>query len=413
MIIDLSSATFTEHGQVVDVAIQTPIVAGEAVELAKASRIFRKQVLKAGSINYKGQKLDFTPEYLDGLALAYREGAFDSVPLVFAPEDNKHTQDVERIRGEVIGFERDGDHLDALVRASNDRAAQLLRENPNIGVSVRIEQPIQRADGKAWPAAVQHVLATANPRVNGLGPWEPVDLAADDDRTVIDLSTLDFAEGEEPNESASEATEENKEASMADQDAPDLSGLTAEEIEQIKSLLSAINAEPEPEGETPDDAAMAQLFEDEAEAETEEEIEDVEAEKILAEAALSHDDGQSVELASQVEAQAIELAQLRTERDQANYERLRDRLTADLGIPPAITDLAKPLLTGTQTVELSNGESVDAREIVTTVMTELAKARLVDLSSETVFETSADARTKAEDQVRAQEMAAYAEQFGL
>jgi hypothetical protein len=397
---DLADVSGPRH-----LAWQTPLLASEAVELAKASRIFRKQVLRIGSIMYKGERLDFTAAYLDGLALAHRDQVFPIVPLVFAPGDNSHTQDVERIRGEILGFERDGDHLDAIVRASNEKAAQLLRENPNVGVSVRIEQPINRADGKSWPAAIQHVLVTANPVVPGLSPWQPVDLA-NDDLPVIDLSTYDFAEGD----LGEDPTPEQKEIEMAD--AP---SFTPEEIAKVRALLTVME-KGEPDGE-PDDsefempsdeelaAIAAGLFADDAPEEPEKQQ--------PAEVAASSDNG-AVELAAQLDAQRIELAQLRAERDAERYEKLRDSLARDHGIPPRVTELAKPLLMGKRTIELSNGSSVDAGDVMRKVLTALGEhIKLIDLSSDTVYDGDEVAAAEAEAKRRADDAAAYRSSFGL
>ena len=383
------------------VAIQAPVFDTETVELAKSTRIFRKEVLRVGSINYKGQKLDFTPEYLDGLAAAHREQVFPLVPLVFAPGDNSHTQDVERIRGEVLGFERRGDRLDAIVRASNDRAAQLLRENPNIGVSVRIEQPIERADGKTWPAAVQHVLATANPVVPGMAPWEPVDLAVGD-VPVIDLSTLTLAElGED-------TATDTEETPVADKPTP----LTDEETARLRAFLEQLDAL---EAEGADDADVDDEPTDEELAQIAAGIFDDEDEDDAAPAEIAaSSDSHALELAAQLDAQAIELAQIRAERDAERFERLKGDLADDFGIPPHVTDLAKPLLVGRSVVELSNGETVDAGGVMHQVLTALGQhVKLLDLSSPTVFEASRGQADQDEERKRETEMAAYRLQYGL
>lgn len=380
------------------VAIQAPIVESESVELAKNSRIFRKEVLKVGKINYKGDVLDFTESYLDGLVLAHQDGVFPVVPLVFAPDDNRHTQDVERIRGEILGFERNAaGGLDAIVQASNDKAAQLLRENPKIGCSVRIEQPINRADGKSWPAAVQHVLATANPVFPGLTPWQPVDLAVDD-LPVIDLSIYDFADGED---------EEN---TMADKPVP----LSDEETARLRQLLSQLEGtevadETEDDGYVlPSDDEMAQIAASLLADDDETEDEVVQDE--LVEIAASND-SHAIELANRVDAQAIELATLRAERDAERYARLRDQLAHTDGIPPHITELAKPLLLGRNVVELSSGASVDAGETILKVMKALAASKLVDLSNGVVYDTPKSA--EEDSAVRESEAADYLKTFGL
>jgi hypothetical protein len=383
------------------VAIQAPVSAGQAVELARQSRLFRKQVLRTGRINYRGRQLVFDDAYLDGLVKAYQERAFDSVPLVFAPADNSHTQDITRIRGEVIGLERTPEGLDAIVRASNDEAATLLRENPNIGVSVRIEQPIERADGRTWDAAVQHVLATANPRLTGMSPWQPVDLAADG-VPVIDLTSYDFADG---GETADDSNTE--ETTMADSPA---SPFTAEQEAALKAMLADIikpTEAPAPaEGEyvAPSDEELeriaAELLEDAEEPEP-------------AGAALSVDDGEAVELAARLDAQAIELAQMRAERDAERYARLADSLTKDHGIPPEIIAMAKPVLHGSHPVELSNGSTVDAADVLRKVMVALSDhTRLVDLSRSTAYDKGAD--EAAQDMTKARQDAdSYAREFGL
>lgn len=386
------------------VAIQAPIDRSDVVELAApGSRVFRKQVLKVGTINYKGRRLDFTPDYLDGLVTAFQDKAFDSVPLVFTDERNSHTQDVERIRGEIIGFERRGDRLDALVRASNDKAATLLRENPNIGVSVRIEQPLERADGKRYPAAIQHVLATANPRLTGMAPWEPVDLAADG-VPVIDLSTYDFADG---GETADDSNTE--ETTMADSPA---SPFTAEQEAALKAMLADIIKPTEQEAPKPAEGEYVEPSDEELERIASALLEDAE-EPEPAGAALSVDDGEAVELAARLDAQAIELAQMRAERDQERYARLADSLTKDHGIPPEIIAMAKPVLHGSHPVELSNGSTVDAADVLRKVMVALSDhTRLVDLSRSTAYDKGADEAVQDMTKAR-QDADSYAREFGL
>lgn len=44
-----------------------------------------------------------------------------------------------------------------------ERGEAVLRDNPYLGVSARIVEQYRRADGKFYPAAMQHVLATLDP----------------------------------------------------------------------------------------------------------------------------------------------------------------------------------------------------------------------------------------------------------
>ena len=54
----------------------------------------------------------------------------------------------------------------------------MLRENPFLGVSARIVEQYSRADGKFFPAAIQHCLGTLDPRIPGLGAWTPIDMSS-------------------------------------------------------------------------------------------------------------------------------------------------------------------------------------------------------------------------------------------
>ena len=70
----------------------------------------------------------------------------------------------------------------------------MLAENPYLGVSARIVEQYSRADGAFFPAAVQHVLGTLDPRIPGLGAWQPVEMSnGGDSAVVIDLSNYAFA----------------------------------------------------------------------------------------------------------------------------------------------------------------------------------------------------------------------------
>jgi hypothetical protein len=83
------------------------------------------------------------------------------------------------------------------------------------------------------------------------------------------------------------------------------------------------------------------------------------------------------------EETARELAVVTARLQEEDYQAEKRRL-ADLGVPPYITELARPLLEGAgRAVELANGKTVDAGAITRKVLTEYARqARLLDLSEE-------------------------------
>lgn len=170
----------------------TPIDRTPAIELGNT---WRKRILPIGSISYQGRDLHFTRNYLQGLVAAWQQRAYDQVPLQFADAANTHTNDPERTRGWITDMELGPDGLYVTAELT-PRGQATLAENPYLGVSARIVEQYQRADGTFFPAAIQHVLGTLDPRIPGLGAWQQTDLA-NESAVVIDLSNLSFA-GEAP-----------------------------------------------------------------------------------------------------------------------------------------------------------------------------------------------------------------------
>src|SRR5216683_2947081 len=90
--------------------VLTPLVRGRAIELG-GGRLWRKRLLPAGDVEYKGRMLHFTRNYLAGLADAFRQRAYDQVPFQLADSANSHTNDPERFRGQVVDADLADDGL--------------------------------------------------------------------------------------------------------------------------------------------------------------------------------------------------------------------------------------------------------------------------------------------------------------
>lgn len=163
--------------------------ASQAIELG--NRQWRKKILPIGEVEYQGRMLHFTRDYLGKLADAFRSRAYDQVPFQLADAKNTHTNDPERTRGQILDLELEPDGLYALAEVT-ERGEQVLRDNPYLGVSARIVENYARSDGKFYPAAIQHVLGTLDPRIPALGAWAPVDMA-NGGGLVIDLSHSSWA----------------------------------------------------------------------------------------------------------------------------------------------------------------------------------------------------------------------------
>ncbi len=312
----------------------TPTDDGAAIELSRT--MFRKKILPLGSIDYKGRKINFDKAYLTDLASSFQDGAYDQVAAMLADKDNAHTMDPSRFRGEVKGVEVADDGLYGTFELSAD-AAQMVKDNPKLGVSARIVEGYARSDGKTFPRAMQHVLMTLDPRIPGLGAWTEVELSGyDSGDEVVDLTQSAY-EGEE-----TVAGKDDKADDLID-------GLTREEYEALLAELDLDGDEGNEGDETDEDET------DEGEgAQT--------REPAGAGASLSNQ-STAIELAN------AEIAELKRQNATQKYEAdKRDYVRR--GVPPALVELARPVLEAPDgfTIDLSNGtdgeQKVDAAHII-------------------------------------------------
>ncbi len=175
--------------------VLTPYLGGTAIELGNT---WTKKLLPVGSISYKGRTLQFTRSYLQQLADAFSARAYDQVPLQLAGADNGHTNDPERTAGQITGMEVRPDGLWITAKVT-PRGEAVLAGNPKLGVSARIVEDYDRADGRFFPAAIQHVLGTLDPRIPGMGAWAAVEASNDGtDAVLIDLSGCSWEGQEDP-----------------------------------------------------------------------------------------------------------------------------------------------------------------------------------------------------------------------
>jgi hypothetical protein len=395
----------------VTAVVLTPFDRSPAVELG--NRLWRKKVLPVGDVEYKGRTLHFTLDYLKGLARAFTAKAYDQVAFQLADAANTHTNDPERFRGDFVAMDAEPDGLWVTLKPT-EAGDKVLKENPQLGVSARIVEDYARSDGKHFPAAVQHVLGTLDPRIPGLGAWQAIEAASPQPDQVIDLSGSVFA-GEEPPDSSPPVLlsaglpgTDKEGAVMAD-----LGNLTDEQQARLAKLLALpddaldalasggvvvtpeeLDALTSPDGDEGDRLAeeiAAMTDEELAATEAEFDAETAGTETPAAEpvrepvsAGLSAEAQFSIDLANaRADETARELAVVTARLREEDYQAEKRRM-ADAGVPPYITELARPLLEGAgHAVELSNGNTVDAGAIMRRVLTEYARtARLLDLDVE-------------------------------
>lgn len=348
--------------------VRTPFLSAP-VELSGGG-LFRKQVLQFGTIHYQGRdgkrrKITFDRDYGRKLVKSFKSGAYRQVPFQLADADNRHTNDPTRTGGEVVGVElsADGSGVDAYLRTWG-AGTKVVEENPGLGVSARLFENITRPDGRTHEVAMQHVLGTVDPQMEGMRPWErvsSVDLANGEDAAdQIDLSNAVYErsnkvpgkqsdkDGDTVVLELSVANKERLERLLEDDEA-----MEAIVAELGEDFLAQFETNDEPEGneddEEPGEEDTVQLSNRHSEA-----LE-------LANAGIESLNSRVIELSSQLTQQRVD-----TEVD--GYVRQN--------LAPAVLEAARPLLeVESGAIELSNGTSRDGvdvgaviREVLNTVI---------------------------------------------
>jgi hypothetical protein len=410
------------------VDVRTPVATGDAEKVGKG--LWRKQVLPNATLNVRGRVIAFTPDYFREVAQAFSDEAFPTVPFMLADRNNDHTMEPERAHGEVLGLDAADDGLYATIRLS-EVAERIVRDNPRFGVSVRIKENWDRADGKHYPAAMQHLLGTFDAVAPSMKPWEPVDLAEPAGQAVLlDLSSMTYDQPAVSGETPTSGGE------------PTMATLTDEELAKVRVLLQRVQNVDRPtddDGSNGDGSSTADDTQsgDDDEAQRDDEAEDAyfarlaekyfgglgdegqpddgdddagdtdvgdepaegdindegegegntpaeQQERQTVAAATTASDGDVIELANTGRDEDRQrILDLTNQLDAANYEKEREQLVKQTGLPPSVIDLARPVLEGRRrVVELSNGSQVDAGDVVRKVLHAVGqKIQLLDLSA--------------------------------
>lgn len=425
-------------------AVLAPWAKGEVARLGQ--RVFRKEILRFGHVQTDDGDFDFTPEFGQQIVDAFQAGVMPTVPLVLADADNRHTQAVDRQAGEVVGLELSATGLTGIIRA-NAKTTEMIEENRRLPVSIRALQGRLDNNGKRWPAVLNHVLATFDPVVTGMGDWEPIELSNDVTK-VIDLANpaghkkedavtdtkigalsadeaeklhellgkmlgKDSAKSEDPEDKPDGGTVEDPEKggdAPGTEDDPsgsgngeddntevDVSQLTDEQLEKLLLELNeqtdagTINPQA-PKGTIDVGAKTGEDTESDSEKDKEKEKEPI--------AASNSSEKSVVELANaRFQEQATELARVQERLDASEFDKERDELVKKTGLPPRIINLARPLLEGTgRVVQLSHGKTVDAGAVARELFGEIGKTlKALDLSHPSGF-AIADEDTEESDQ---------------
>lgn len=370
------------------VAYQMPITLDHAKKVGRNR--WRKPILRAGHISKNGVELDVTPQVMDAYVSSFVAGAKDQVQFLAGHRED----DLDAFRGDLVGLERVDDVLygDFDVTPQADR---MLEQNPKLGASVAVVDRFLRADGRDFGPTLLHVAATFDPEVSRLGDWVRAELSADPIQ-VIDLSG--------PAAGPPTAAERGRQEPTSNQEGarPVATpvALTEEELAAVRAVLPILPKLVAPDDDTDEtptgddeltDAEITAVTDPAPDAQVESEL----APELVA---ASHERDEALNLAnSRIDAQAVELAKLRRERDDERYKAEKDELTRTFGIPADVVELARPLLHGSgHTIQLAAGRHTDAGHVMRQVLHELGRryAKALDLGAEYGTADAQDDHTK-------------------
>jgi hypothetical protein len=372
-------------------AILTPFVDLAAEKVGR--RKFWKQVLPVTEINYNGHKIDFDPAFHTDLAESFKAGVFDQVPLVFADSKNGHNMDPRNFGGDIIDMEYRGPGREqgtwALIDADRE-AAKVIQRNPKLGVSARIRQAIEKADGRFFKRGIEHVLLTMNPRVTGMSPWQAVDLSEDADTEVVDLTAAEYTEG----------TEMGKTATTGRRSQPEID-LSALSDDEFKDLLIDMSTQVQERGiseEDLDDNSEEGDLEDPAAAPvtrrkksrvkvtktTERDSEVTPGDEDDDDEGEGDGEGGDADLSERVirRDEVSQFGQMRIDLAKRDWKTKRGQYLA-AGVPPVLLDLAEPVLSqpDEMVIDLAEGEDpIDFRDVLTGMLDNVQN--IVDLTDE-------------------------------
>lgn len=349
----------------------TPFIGGE-FNLADGKLTFRKQILPLGSINYEGRKLHFDRAMHKKLIAAFQDQAYDQVPFVLADGDNRHNEFAENFRGVVkdVTLEQPGEEpgLYATIAFPNKKLARAVLDNSELGVSCRLREFVEKADGRQYDIALRHVCGTLDPKVTGMSPWQRMDLSDSgySDRTVVDLTSATYQEDKMP-----------KTKKRADTKTVDLAQLAAEieemdddEVREfIDQQLADLSDDADDDG--PDDDADDDIVDS---SDDEDDEDDGDPDEDEDDADLSEDARLAIDLANSRAA----LAQSNADRalqllaDQ-RWESEQERLLK-AGVPKEIVDLAEPFFHVKEPmfVDLTDGKTLNASSRVKKIVEKMA-----------------------------------------
>lgn len=181
-----------------DERVILPGVREDFVELSrtKSGRLFKKNILRKGTLNYGGKKIPVDDELFTKLTTNFKNKVCDIVQVPVAGAGNEHTEDPFRNIGEVVDLKQEGDNLYAYFDARDEAAADKLGKTL-LGASAMFSMDYTdtRTGQKAGPTLL-HMAITNRPHVVDLEDFEEVIAASAEgnDREAVYLTATEDEE---------------------------------------------------------------------------------------------------------------------------------------------------------------------------------------------------------------------------
>lgn len=210
-------------------SLRLPIydLAGDSSENSEG--LMEKEILRAGTINYKGNKVTFSEDDLAAAESNFSKNPVPYVPFQLADKDNNHSDSPTLYGGTMETLRRspDGKSLIGGFRLKDD-VKEMVKHNPKFGVSVKLHPNyIRETDNQHFGPTIMHVAGVHRPRVLNMADWNSKEVLnaamSDDDEMVVNLSEDGEYEYDANNEieetsNTTEANEEGGKIIMADGD---------------------------------------------------------------------------------------------------------------------------------------------------------------------------------------------------
>ena len=180
------------------------------LELARTGqgRLLRKHILNLGPLHYHGKTISLDEQFWQRLKSNFDRKLVPYVQVPLADRDNKHTEAPERNTGQVVGLERDGNKVYAVIDArkhAEDFGRTLLDASPMMHMDY-----LDTATGQRAGPALIHVAVTNRAHQLGLEPFEEIAASSpgfswDEDTVALadaqrDEDTVALADGRAPGE---------------------------------------------------------------------------------------------------------------------------------------------------------------------------------------------------------------------